>query len=139
MPITNPKTLPISNLAKSLKKLFAFFNAAPNFVNDFDTATMTAVATALDISVYQTKVTTGGVGRSLTIGNGAGAFVGQRKLVTIVGFTASDTVIMDHANMLTAAGGAAAGCVLDALNEFVLLEWTGLKWKAIYSAAGVVT
>lgn len=139
MPQTNPKTIPLSNLSKSLKKLYAFLAAAPHFLNDFEVVTVSATASSTDNTVYRTKVNGGGSARVLNVGNGAGAVVGQRKLVTLDTFTSGDTVVMDHANMLTAAGSAAAGCVLDALNEFVLLEWTGAKWKAIYSSAGVVS
>lgn len=139
MPQTNPKTIPLSNLSKSLKKLYTFLAAAANFINDFEVVTVSATASSTDNTVYRTKVIGGGAARVLNVGNGAGAVVGQRKLVTLDTFTAGDTVVLDHANMLNASGTAPAGCVLDALNEFVLLEWTGAKWKAIYSATGVVT
>lgn len=139
MPKTAGSVLPLRALSKTLRKLYDFIKAAPNFINDFEAITTSDTTNAVDITVYRTSVTTGGVGKGLTVGNGAGAYVGQRKLITVDGFTATHTVVMDHANMLTAAGSAAAGCVLDALNEYVLLEWTGSKWKAIYSAAGVVS
>lgn len=132
-----PKQIPLGNLSKSLKKLYAFFNAAPNFINDHELVTVSATPSACDMTVYATHVTTGGVGRALNVGNGAGAVVGQRKLIKVVGFTASDTVVLDHANIVLANGNAAASVVLDAANEFILLEWNGAKWQLRYASSGV--
>lgn len=135
---TSNTTLPAHNSPQASKKLAAIRRAAPNLLNDFEQITTAEATNAMDISVYRTSVTTGGVGKNLTIGNGTGAIVGQRKLVTVDGFTASHTVILDAANILLIAGSQAANVVLTALGQYLLLEWTGAKWKIIYGTAGTM-
>jgi hypothetical protein len=117
-----------------------FIKAAPNLVNETEERVSGAAAITLDISVYQSVITTGGTAGSedVNIGDGTGAVVGQRKLVTLGTRTdGSDVVNLDHANIHNASGTQCTNVDLDAANEFVLVEWTGSEWQIIYANATV--
>jgi hypothetical protein len=104
--------------------------------------TSDGAATDVGLTVYGTQVTTGGSedNELLDIGDGAGAVIGQRKLVTLVDRThASDVVVMDHGNIVNAAGAALSAVELDAEDEFILLEWNGAKWQVVYADATLTT
>lgn len=133
------KQIPLTAFPRAMRKLYSFLNAAANFINDYEQVTTGATATTADMTVYATRIKTNGAARVLNVGNGAGAVVGQRKLIQIVDFTATHTVVLDHANMVLANGNAAAACVLDAANEFILLEWNGAKWQTRYASTGVIS
>lgn len=95
--------------------------------------------TDCDISVYETRVTSGDSDGAelLNIGDGTGAYVGQRHLITLVSRVGTDDVTLDDAN-ITQAGVTIAAVVLDADDEFILLEWQGASWEVIAAASGVV-
>ena len=122
--------------AHGMGKFYDELTEAPNLINEYDEVTTGGTATALDLTVYQSKVTTGGTAgnESLTLGNGSGAIVGQKKLITMVTRThASDVIVLDHANILALDGVALQAAALDAEGEFLLVEWTGVKWQAIWA------
>lgn len=107
-----------------------------------ETVTTGASPVALDLVSYKATVTTGGTagGEDLTIGDGTGAVIGQRKLVTLGTRTdASDVVSLDHANIVNASGTQTTNCDLDAAGEYVLLEWNGAKWQIVYTNGTVAT
>jgi hypothetical protein len=96
---------------------------------------------AVDLTVYETRVTTTGseAAEEITLGDGTGAVVGQRKLITGTLGHANDAVTLDHANMADVDGGALAAVSIDATGGFVLVEWNGTAWQVIYSGDATVT
>lgn len=131
--------IPIDGLRHALKAFYDFLKAAPSLLNEYETVTTGAVAKSADITVFKTSVVTGATegNETLNIGNGSGAIVGQRKLVTLTTRShASDVVVLDHANMVY-RGVAPSAVQLDAANEYVLLEWNGTKWDIIAQNATV--
>lgn len=124
------------HLPHSLEEFYEDLQGAPNMVNEAEAVASGAVALTLDPSVYGAEITTGGTAGSedVNLGDGTGAVVGQRKLITLsVRTNASDVVNLDHANMVNAAGTTATNVDLDAAGEFVLLEWNGAKWQVVYT------
>ena len=120
----------------SLKGFYDALVAYPNLLNESEAVTTGASPTALDITVYQTLITSGATEgtEEATIGNGTGAIIGQRKLVRLVTRShASDVVALDEGNIINSAGAALDVVAFDAANEYLLVEWTGAKWKEIYS------
>lgn len=105
-----------------------------------EAATTGADPVDCDISVYQTVVTTGGTqgNEELNIGDGTGATVGQRHLVTLGTLTDTDTVVLDDANISQGADSITA-VALDTADQFIMLEWQGATWEVIAASAGVVT
>lgn len=111
-----------------------------------DLATVEAVttngdeATAVGLGTYQTRVTTGGSegAEDLAIGDGTGAIVGQRKLITLAAITAEgDSVALDDTN-ISQGSDTITGVALDAEGEFLLLEWRGATWEVLAASSGVV-
>ena len=101
-----------------------------------------AAATIMNPNIYESLITTGGTAGSedLNIGDGTDITVGQRKLVTLaVRTNASDVLNLDHANIHDAAGVAMTNCDLDAVDEFILMEWNGVEWQELYSDATITT
>jgi hypothetical protein len=99
-----------------------------------------STATTANLAVYQTSVTSSGSAgaETLNVGDGTGAVIGQRKLVTLATRTnAADSVALDDTHCAQGADTITA-VVLDAAGEFVLLEWRGTKWEVIKASAGVV-
>lgn len=116
--------------------------AAGGVVNLDSTESVTTngdTATEVSLSTYQTLVTTGGTDgdEDLTLGDAAAAVVGQRKLITLVNRVGTDTVVLDHANIVDVDGGALVAVELDADDEFILLESNGVAWQVIYHDATV--
>jgi hypothetical protein len=99
-----------------------------------------AAPVALDISVYESQITSGNTDttENITIGDGTGAYVGQRKLITLVSRVGTDDVTLDDANFSQAADTITA-IVLDADDEFILAEWQGASWEVIVASSGVVS
>lgn len=103
--------------------------------------TTNAEATVLSLEHYGSNLTTSGSegAEDAEIGDGTDAIIGQRKLVVLKTRThESDSVVLDHANIVSEAGVDATSVELDEEGEFVLLEWNGAKWQVVYSSAGVV-
>ena len=101
-----------------------------------------ATAVTIDVATYHVKITTGGTAGSedVSIGDGTGARVGERKLITLAVRTdGSDVVNLDHANCVNATGTTLTNLDMDAAGEFVLLEWNGTKWQIIYADATEAT
>jgi hypothetical protein len=102
-------------------------------LDEHETILSGAVAKAVDLGVYHTQIVTGATEGSedVTVGDGTGAVVGQRKLVTLVTRShASDVVNLDHANMVDTDGSTAlTNMDLDAEGEFLLAFWNGAKWQ----------
>lgn len=99
-----------------------------------------AADVGVDLSVYHTEIITGGTdgAENVTLGDGTGAVVGQRKLVTLKTRTSgSDVVNLDHANIANASGVQATNCDLDAAGEFFLFEWNGSKWQIVYGSGTI--
>lgn len=116
-------------------------NALGVLTTQEEVATNGDTATELSLEVYQSVITTGGSegAEEATLGDGTGAIVGQRKLITLDTLThASDSVTLDHANFAVPDETITA-IELDAAGEFLLAEWNGAKWQVIYASAGVVT
>ena len=106
----------------------------------FEARTSGAAAIQVDLSIYETKLTTGGTAgtESVTLGDGAGVTVGHRKLVTLKTRTnAADVVSLDHANLANKSGVQATNVDLDAAGEFCLVEWNGSKWQIVHANATV--
>lgn len=106
-----------------------------------DVVTSDAAPEALDLTVYQSKLTTGGSqgAEAVTIGDGTGITVGHRKLVTLETLTdGADSVTLDDGNFSQAADTITA-IALDAEGEFLLAEWQGASWEVIAASSGVVT
>lgn len=120
----------------AMRRFMDTYTAAPNLLAESEAVTAPG---ACDISVYRTAVTSSGAGSAaLTIGDGTGAIVGQRKLIELADLVEDgDVVALDHANWESSAGVALTALELDDAGEFVLGEWTGSKWRVIHSSATV--
>ena len=97
---------------------------------------------AIDTGVYETRFVSGAsAGNELaTIGAGTGIKPGHRKLLTFLTRTnASDRIKLDHANILNASGTQTTSVTLDSAAGYILLEWTGAKWKALYSSGATLS
>ena len=106
----------------------------------YDEITTAADSQAVATTSYETKITTGGTAGTENISIADGTIVGERKLITLAVRTdASDVVALAHANVVNASGTAATGVTLDAAGEFILLEWNGSKWQAVYTPATIAT
>jgi len=106
-----------------------------------DLATNGDAATAVGLDVYQTHLGTSGSGgaEDLTIGDGTGAVIGQRKLIVLDTLgDAGDSVTLDDENMSKGTSTITA-VALDAAGEFLLLEFQGVTWEVIKASSGVVT
>lgn len=100
-----------------------------------------SVAVAANLKVYQTLITTGDTdgNESLTLGNGTGVVIGTRKLIKLQTRTGTDTVVLDHANIVNAAGAALSAATMDAAGETLVVEWNGTKWQAIWVIGTTLT
>lgn len=127
------------SVPRALRSFASTIGTAPNLLGESEVITAPA---ACDITIYRTGIISSGAGASanVTIGDGAGAVVGQRKLIEFADkVDESDVISLDHANIETSAGVQTTNVDLDDSGEFVLLEWTGAKWRIKYSAATVAT
>lgn len=116
------------------------FNDVSNLNSTEDVAT-SGTPEAVDITVYETLVTSGGTqgAESLTIGDGTGAKIGQRKLIYLETLTdPSDSVALDDTNFSQGADTITA-IAFDAADEYLLAEWQGASWEIIAAASGVVS
>lgn len=120
----------------------AITKAGVNDINSFEEVeTNGEDPTELDISVYQSKITTGGTeaAEEAEIGDGTGAIIGQRKLIVLESLgDAADSVILDDANF-SQADDTISAIELDEEGEFVLAEWQGASWEIIKASDGVVS
>lgn len=126
----------------ALAGFYGALRAEPLLLNEWEDLDTGADPVDLDVTVYQTKLTTGGTeGPELArIGNGTGVRIGQRKLVTLTTRThASDSVALDHANIATADGTPTTSVVLAEEGAFLLLEWKATTWGVRYTNATVET
>ena len=106
----------------------------------YDEITTTTVSQAVSTTAYETRMTTGGTEGAENVSIADGTVIGERKLLILTAITdESDTVKLAHANVVNAAGTAATGVTFDAANEYLLLEWNGAKWQAIYTSATIAT
>jgi len=124
------------------REFMRYLEGQPLFFGEYEELSSSdAAAVDVDLTTYETKLTTGGSAGSedVNVGDGSDALaIGQRKLITLDTRTdASDVVNLDHANIVNASGVQTTNVDLDAEGEFVLLEWNGAKWQIIYSDATV--
>lgn len=104
--------------------------------------TSDAAPTALSIAVYQSILTTGGSAgaEEAEIGDGTGAVVGQRKLITLESLgDPGDSVALDDANIVADDGSSLSAVTMDAEGAFLLLEWNGTAWQTLYSGDCTLT
>jgi hypothetical protein len=120
----------------------SFLRPDVNGINSEETVTTNGDASSeVGLDRYHSKIVSGGSAgtEDLNIGDGTGAIVGQRKLITFLTRTnASDSIVLDHANFSQASATITA-IALDAAGEFILAEWQGAKWEIIKASSGVVT
>lgn len=134
-----PNTAPRTNMPRALKALLDWLDNAPWHINNsVETINGTVAVQAASLTRYKTIVNLAHVGDNVTIGNGSGVVEGFRKLIKAGTRAGSSTCILDHAN-IKSGGSPATAAVLDAANEFVLLEWRGDAWHVIAASSGVVT
>jgi hypothetical protein len=106
-----------------------------------DALTTGASPIAATLAAYETVLTTGGTQAAETVSVPAGEFVGQRKLFTLGTRThASDkarfaVTNIDRALHAGETPSALTVVELDAVGEYLLLEWTGAKWNIVYAVA----
>lgn len=98
------------------------------------------------LTSYRTNIVTGGTAGTEVLGVPDGAYPGQRKLfwlqtrtdgADVVSFTMTN--IEENLIVGGGAAGAATALVLDAANEYALLEWTGAKWNIVYTNGTLTT
>ncbi|MCP3980742.1 MAG: hypothetical protein GY716_15680 [bacterium] len=134
---------PSTGLRRSLDALYDFLAGAPSLLNEDEARTSGASEITLDITQYQSTITTGATEGSedVSVGDGTGAIVGQRKLITLgTRSHASDVVNLDHANMVDTDGSTAlTNMDLDAADEFWLGQWNGTAWVTIYTTGTLAT
>lgn len=92
---------------------------------------------------YRTGVWTGGTQAAESIVLPSGAWVGQRKVITLDVLTdPSDTAVINGSNVQTLLiQGETPGVVntvtLDVVDEYALFEWTGAAWNLLYTSGTV--
>jgi hypothetical protein len=98
--------------------------------------------TPASLVVYTTYVfTSGSAGEeALTLGDGTGVVVGQRKLVKLnVQANESDIVVLDHDNMADTDGAPLAAATVDVEGGFILVEWSGVAWQVVFASDATIT
>jgi hypothetical protein len=96
---------------------------------------------ALTEGIYRHNITTGGTAGSESVTLPDGQYVGQRLLIhESVRTNASDVIAVSLTKLAaqsivgdTAEDVTIAAMTLDAAGDYVLLEWTGLKWNILYT------
>lgn len=89
----------------------------------------------LSLTVYHSILTSSGeIDDEAALNDGTGVTIGTRKLVTLNDRATTGVVALDHLNIVNSAGAALDAVVLDADDEFLLVEWNGVKWKELYSS-----
>lgn len=100
--------------------------------------TVNNVTQVISITAFHTSFTTTHASSVASLADGS--YPGQRKLITCEALgTGGDTLALAHANIINASGTQATGVVFDAATEFLLVEWTGAKWKAVHTTATIST
>jgi hypothetical protein len=124
---------------RALKQFYAYLDAVPNTLQGYENVVTKAGATALDPSVYNSKIVTGGTQGNEPVTLADGTYVGQRKLITEVTRThASDVVVLPFAKILNVSGTQATAATMTNTG-FIMLEWTGAKWHAKYLSNVTIT
>lgn len=93
----------------------------------------------ISLDAYHTEFVTAHASSVCSLADGN--IVGQRKLLTLKtqGNSGSDSVALDSTNIHNAAGTQATGVTFDAVDEFLLVEWTGAEWQEVYGTATIAT
>jgi hypothetical protein len=132
-----------THLPNALKKMYAFFASAPEFLQDQEQVTLShSVATPLPIDAYQIQLTTDGSGTAAQVAQlpnpTSGGIIGQRHLIQAASIAhAGDTVSVDKTYLYN---GATINAVsLGANGAWILVEHRGAHWTIIDSSASVVS
>jgi hypothetical protein len=114
----------------------------PESLRSTETLVTAAAARAVSLDSYETVLKTGGTAGAelVTIGDGTGAIIGQRKLIRVGTRTnGSDVPTLDYANIVNASGVQTTVVSLAAVGTFILLAWNGAKWQVIYGNGTITT
>lgn len=120
--------------------------AAEGFEQTVAAVTSGAAPVALTAGIYRHNITTGGTQAAEEVSLPDGQYAGQRMLVyldtlTDPGDSVNITLTKLSAQSVIGDGAedtSIAAMSLDAADDYVLLEWTGLTWNILYSN-GTVT
>lgn len=92
----------------------------------------------ISLDVYHTQCVTDNASSLASLADGT--IAGQRKLITLLTQgTGGDEIALDETNIHNASGVQATGVTFDAEDEFLLVEWTGSEWHAVYATATIAT
>lgn len=90
-------------------------------------------AVTVTLATYQTNMVTGGSKAAEPASMADGEYIGQRKVVYLSTLSdPADSVVITGANIEDTS------VTLDAEDEYVLFEWDGAAWQAIYTNGTVV-
>lgn len=109
-----------------------------SYVGTGETIDVSATTQVIATSPFHTQMVTTAAASVVSLANGT--YAGQRKLITLKTLgTGGDEVALAPANIHNAAGTQATGVTFDAATEFLLVEWTGVEWQAVYTTATIAT
>lgn len=103
-----------------------------------ESITVNATTQQIAMDVYQTKMTTAAASSVATLP--AGAFPGQRKVITLaaLGAGGQTLALTPHAGVTWKASNGTDNTVsntFDAADEFLLVEWDGAAWATLKTTA----
>lgn len=108
------------------------------YVATGETINVSATTQEVSTSPFHTQMVTTAAASVASLADGT--YAGQRKLITLKTLgTGGDEVALDETNIHNASGVQATGVTFDAADEFLLVEWTGVEWQAVYSTATIAT
>jgi hypothetical protein len=88
--------------------------------------------------IYEIRTDASGTARSVLVGVASAKF-GEQKLIVLAQLAGgSDSFTLDAVNFIKIDGSAATSITFNALNQHMLIEFNGTKWRII-STTAVVT
>jgi hypothetical protein len=85
--------------------------------------------------IHEVRTDASGVARSVVVGTSTAKFGEQKRIVLAQLAGGSDSFTLDAANFIKADGAAASSITFNALNQHLLCEFNGTKWRIISSNA----
>jgi hypothetical protein len=85
--------------------------------------------------IYEIRTDASGVARSVLVGTASAKFGEQKRIVLAQLAGGSDSFTLDAANFLKSDGSSAATITFNALNQHLLCEFNGTKWRIISTTA----
>jgi hypothetical protein len=85
--------------------------------------------------IHEIRTDASGVARSVLVGTASAKFGEQKRIILVQLAGGSDSFTLDAANFVKVDGATAASITFNALNQHLLCEFNGTKWRIISSNA----